>query len=313
MDKREALATVLDELKRLKKEGESDVYLSDESYALLGQLREGSHFLPPDRKALEMGTASPRERMTLDMVMEDASSKQRARATPAPANTSGVPETRPELPAPPVVDLPHGDKASQWEWLRDQVLNNPICVSHVKPGKRVVFGVGSVEAEVFFCGEAPGADEEVQGEPFVGPAGQLLTKIIAAMGFQRSDVYIGNIMNWRPDTGTGFGNRPPTAEEMAFCLPFLKAQIAIVQPKVIVALGATAVRGLQGLDRSPRMGDLRGRWQDYEGTPLMITYHPSYLLRNQTKAKKREVWEDMLLVMEKLSMPISEKQRGYFQ
>ena len=208
--------------------------------------------------------------------------------------------------------LPKGSKQERWEYLRDRVTNCPICTAHVKPGKKVVFGVGSLDAEIFFCGEAPGADEETQGEPFVGKAGQLLTKIIEAMGLKRSAVYIGNIMNWRPEMPTPFGNRPPTQEEMEVCLPYLKAQIEIVQPKVIVALGATAVSGLLGADPKRRMGDVRGKWLEFEGTPLMITFHPSYLLRNDTLKTKRMVWEDMMSVMEKIGMPISDKQQQFF-
>jgi len=176
---------------------------------------------------------------------------------------------------------------------------------------QTVFGVGNVNAEIMFIGEAPGADEDRQGEPFVGRAGQLLTKIIGAMGFTRDDVYIANVLKCRPDMPKGApGNRPPTPAEMATCLPYLTEQIEIIEPKVLVALGATAVEGLLNI-REP-VGRMRGRWHDYHDTPLMITYHPSYLLRNQSNSEKRKVWEDMLLVMERLERPISEKQRGYF-
>jgi DNA polymerase len=119
-------------------------------------------------------------------------------------------------------------------------------------------------------------------------------------------------MNWRPQHENSYGNRPPTQEEMNFCLPYLKAQIAVVQPKVIVALGGTAVHGLLGYDPKRRMGDVRGNWGEFEGVPLMITFHPSYVLRNGSQRTKRIVWEDALQVMEKLEMPISEKQREFF-
>lgn len=208
--------------------------------------------------------------------------------------------------------LPPGSKREQWQWLKDKVLNCPHCLKHVFPGKKLVFGSGNLDADVFFCGEAPGADEEEQGEVFVGRAGQLLTKIIEAMGLRRSDVYIGNIMNWRPETPNRIGNRPPTQEEMQFCLPYLIGQLNIVQPKAIVALGATAVSGLLGYDSQRRMRDCRGHWFEFSGIPLMVTYHPSYLLRNATKAAKRIVWEDMLQVMKFLNMPISDKQKSYF-
>ena len=162
-----------------------------------------------------------------------------------------------------------------------------------------------------FIGEAPGADEDAQGEPFVGQAGQLLDKIIAAMGLSREQVYVANVLKSRPDLPPGTpGNRPPTSEEMQHCLPFLIEQIRIVQPKVLVALGAAATEGLLGLHEP--VGKLRGQWQTFEETPLMITYHPSYLLRNQSLTEKRKVWEDMMLVLEKIEHPISEKQRRFF-
>jgi DNA polymerase len=162
-----------------------------------------------------------------------------------------------------------------------------------------------------FVGEAPGADEDAQGEPFVGAAGQLLTKIITATGLQRSDVYIANILKCRPDTpGQSSGNRKPTPAEMTTCIPYLHEQIDLIKPKVLVALGATAVEGLLG--KTVGITKLRGNWQTYRGIPLMPTYHPAYLLRNQSLAAKREVWEDMLKAMEKLGLPISEKQRNFF-
>jgi len=176
---------------------------------------------------------------------------------------------------------------------------------------QTVFGVGNPDAELMFVGEAPGADEDAQGEPFVGKAGQLLTKIIRAMGFSREDVYIANILKCRPDMPKGsFGNRAPTPVEMQTCRPFLLEQIEIIQPRVLVALGAVAVEGLLGSRGTMR--ELRGRWNSFNGTPLMITYHPAYLLRNQTPSEKRKVWEDMLQVLEHLDKSISEKQRNYF-
>ena len=176
---------------------------------------------------------------------------------------------------------------------------------------QTVFGVGNPNAEIMFVGEAPGADEDAQGEPFVGRAGQLLTKIIRAMGFSRDDVYIANVLKCRPDMPKGaFGNRAPTPAEMQTCRPFLMEQIDIIQPKVLVALGAVAVEGLLGTRGTMR--ELRGKWNSFNGTPLMITYHPAYLLRNQAPSEKRKVWEDMLQVLERLGQPISEKQRNYF-
>src|SRR6266513_710475 len=176
---------------------------------------------------------------------------------------------------------------------------------------QTVFGVGNPDAELMFIGEAPGADEDKQGEPFVGRAGQLLTRIIETMGFARGEVYIANILKCRPNMPPGSsGNRAPTPVEMQTCRPYLIEQINIIQPRFLVALGAAAVEGLLGTRGTMR--ELRGRWHSYSGTPLMITYHPAYLLRNQTPSEKRKVWEDMLQVLERLERQISEKQRNYF-
>ncbi len=203
-------------------------------------------------------------------------------------------------------------KAQRLAPLREQVAVCVRCPHLAASRTQTVFGVGNVDADLMFIGEAPGADEDRLGEPFVGRAGQLLTKIIGAMGFSREEVYIANVLKCRPDTpGRAAGNRPPTPAEMGTCLPYLAAQIEIIEPRVLVALGATAVEGLLEI-REP-MGRLRGRWHSYHDTPLMITYHPSYLLRNQSNTEKRKVWEDMLLVLERLERPITEKQRAYFR
>ncbi|HZF01251.1 MAG TPA: uracil-DNA glycosylase [Methylomirabilota bacterium] len=203
------------------------------------------------------------------------------------------------------------NKTAAFKVLRERAMACIKCSHLVSSRKNVVFGVGSIDAQLMFVGEAPGADEDAQGEPFVGAAGQLLTKIIQATGLSRADVYIANILKCRPDTPSqSSGNRKPTPEEMAACIPFLHEQIDLIRPRVIVALGATAVEGLLG--KTIGITKLRGNWQTYRDTPLMPTYHPAYLLRNQAMSEKRRVWEDMLAVMEKLGMPISEKQQNYF-
>ncbi|HTI70299.1 MAG TPA: uracil-DNA glycosylase family protein [Candidatus Limnocylindria bacterium] len=232
----------------------------------------------------------------------------------APAKPPAVTPARPlavnSTPLPPPLDAA-GKEAAMAE-LRPKVLACVQCPHLASTRKNVVFGVGDIHSPLMFVGEAPGADEDIQGEPFVGKAGELLTRIIGAMGLSRSTVYIANVLKCRPDTtGQAFGNRKPTPEEMNTCLPWLQKQIDIIQPKVMVALGATAVEGLLG--KSPvTITRLRGQWQTYRGIPLMPTYHPSYVLRTQTQAIKREVWEDMLKVMTQLAMPISEKQQAYF-
>jgi uracil-DNA glycosylase len=233
-------------------------------------------------------------------------------AQPAPvaeqANLLALPGETLVNPGPP---LDPQAKAAAFAALRERTLACVKCPHLASSRKNVAFGVGSLDAQLMFIGEAPGADEDEQGEPFVGKAGQLLTKIIQATGLQRADVYIGNILKCRPDTpGQSAGNRKPTADEMATCIPYLHEQIDLIRPRVIVALGATAVEGLLG--KTLGITKLRGTWKTYRGIPLMPTYHPAYLLRNQAMSEKRRVWEDMLAVMEKLGMPISQKQRNYF-
>jgi DNA polymerase len=246
-----------------------------------------------------------------------------AAAPPAAAFKATAPASAPARPVEPALAVPGETvpaekpapdpqaKAAAFAALRARALACQKCAPLAASRKNVVFGVGNPDAQLMFVGEAPGADEDAQGEPFVGRAGELLTKIIQATGLQRGDVYIANILKCRPDTpGQASGNRKPTPDEMATCLPYLHEQIDLIRPKVLVALGATAVEGLLG--KTVGITKLRGNWKTYRGIPLMPTYHPAYLLRNQSMAEKRKVWEDMLAVMEKLGLPISAKQRNYF-
>lgn len=349
---REQLLAVADELRRRKVAGEKTVSIAEETLvalrAAVAQQAQGPAAVIPFPAAVAetaarnepvaASAAAPRSApqparppaapTTAPVRGDSAAAHPAAARDGAGAAMFAEPTTKPALkissglsgaaiPPAPTFALPDGDKTARWNWLRDYVLSHPVCQAHVRPGKKVVLGVGSLDAKIFFCGEAPGAEEEVQGEPFVGAAGQLLTKMIKAMGVERAQVYIGNIMNWRPELPTPpgieqVGNRPPTAEEMTFCLPFLKAQLEIVQPEVIVALGATAAAGLLGAGSFKTLGEIRGRWQTFAGRPVMVTYHPSYLLRNNSNRAKRTVWEDLLLVMERAQFPISDRQRNFF-
>ena len=162
---------------------------------------------------------------------------------------------------------------------------------------KAVPGVGNgASPDILFVGEAPGADEDLKGEPFVGRAGQLLTKMIAAMGYSRDQVFIANILKCRPPQ-----NRTPTPDEMRVCLPYLRRQIALVKPRTIVALGATAYKGLSGDDMAS-ISNVRGVWHSFDGIPLMPTFHPAYLLRCPTA--KRAAWEDLQKVLVRLGKPI---------
>jgi DNA polymerase len=176
----------------------------------------------------------------------------------------------------------------------------------------MVFAVGNPDARLMLVGEAPGYEEEKRREPFVGPAGKKLDDILKAMGLARNEVYISNIVKFRPATkNQTTNNRKPSREEMDACLPFVMGEIGIVKPACIVALGGTAAEGLLGL--SGTVGSMRGTWHEVEGIPTRVTYHPSYLLQSgSSHAIKRQLWEDMLEVMARLELPISDKQRGFF-
>jgi uracil-DNA glycosylase family 4 len=184
------------------------------------------------------------------------------------------------------------------------------CVLHKQGRKQIVFGVGNPKTELMFIGEAPGADEDQQGEPFVGRAGQLLNNMIRAMGISREQIYIANIIKCRPPN-----NRTPEREECETCSPFLMRQIAAIQPKVLVALGAVAAKTLLAVNDS--MANLRGRWYDFRpagvrssnsdwvGAKLAVTYHPAFLLRDPRQ--KKEAWKDLQMVMKELGLPIPAK------
>ena len=299
----------------------SDVYneLLDATIQQLQELKaQGVRFVPVSAESLAALNQSPRVApKNISAPARVASPTPRPVPTPQPVAPKPV-EIRP-APAPALsLDLSTAlpalspeAKAAAFAELRQRAMSCVKCPNLASSRKNVVFGVGSIDAQLMFVGEAPGADEDQQGEPFVGKAGQLLTKIIQTTGLRRGDVYIANILKCRPDTpGQSAGNRKPTPEEMNTCIPYLHEQIDLIRPKVLVALGATAVEGLLG--KTVGITKLRGNWQTYRGIPLMPTYHPAYLLRNQALSEKRRVWEDMLQVMEKLAMPISEKQRGFF-
>lgn len=214
--------------------------------------------------------------------------------------TSDEPEQVP-MTAEPVLNIPQAasqdDPAQALRLIREDIGDCTRCKLHLQGRKQIVFGVGNPRADLMFIGEAPGADEDLQGEPFVGRAGQLLTNMIKAMGLGREDVYIANIIKCRPPA-----NRTPERDECETCSPFLMRQIEAVHPKVIVALGAVAAKTLLAVN-APMM-ELRGRWFDFRGTKLAVTYHPAYLLRDPRQ--KKETWKDLQMVMTELglAMPV---------
>jgi uracil-DNA glycosylase len=185
------------------------------------------------------------------------------------------------------------DPVEALRMIREDIGDCTRCPLHKQGRKQIVFGVGDPNADLMFIGEAPGADEDIQGEPFVGRSGQLLTNMIKAMGLSREQVYIANIIKCRPP-----GNRAPERDECATCSPFLMRQIEAIKPKAIVALGAVAAKTLLAI--SAPMTELRGRWFDFRGTKLAVTYHPAFLLRDPRQ--KKETWKDLQMVMKEMGL-----------
>src|SRR5579864_270444 len=212
-------------------------------------------------------------------------------------------EDPPEAPVPFVFAEPSAslndpvlpiiqDKAAALQAIREDIGDCKRCRLHERR-KNIVFGVGNIHADIMFVGEGPGADEDEQGEPFVGRAGQLLNNMISAMGLKREQVYIANVVKCRPP-----GNRTPEKDECDTCGPFLFRQIDVVRPEVIVALGATAATYLLG-QRQPLAG-LRGRIHSFRGSKLIVTYHPAFLLRDPRQ--KKEAWADLQIAMRELGL-----------
>ena len=224
-----------------------------------------------------------------------------ALAEPAPqAAPPAVPEPEPAAPSA----APEPAHPETLEKIRHDLGNCLRCCLG-KTRKNLVFGVGNPHARLVFVGEGPGADEDAKGEPFVGEAGQILNRIITAMGLKREDVYICNVVKCRPP-----GNRDPQTDEVETCSPFLLRQLNAIQPEAVVALGKFAAQTL--LETKEPISRLRGKFRDYHGIPLMPTYHPSFLLRRQKEGSLEsfwEVWDDMTQVLRLLKLPVPEKAR----
>ena len=299
MTPRDQLLALNDELRRLKASGQRTVPVTLES---LAQLQAAVRANQGGGETVAAVAAVP------PMAAVDRSNAVRPSAPLAPVTI---------LRTPPPIPLPAGDKATRWAALRELILHDPVGRTQLSSEGKIVFGVGDLNASIFFCAEAPGPEEESAGEPFVGPSGQLLTKMIQGMGLKREEVYLSYIMNWRPaiPVGASLGatdNRTPTTEELHYGLPYLRAQLEIVQPRMIVALGKTAAGGLLGASSFKTLGEVKGRWHEFAGIPVMVTYHPSYILRDNSKRSKRAIWEDFLQVMERASLPVSAKVKAYY-
>ncbi len=295
MDPAEAIDALLEELYRQKAAGVKRVSVSDESVALLKELAGGA-------------AASATPKSAAPVAMAPAPKPVVRSVTPASKNEGTIIVSSP-LPNPPVIKLPSGTKAEQLLWLQKTIAACEVTQKHLE-GKKALFGRGSDTAKVFFVGEAPSLEEVEENRSFVGPAGELLSKIISATGLTEKECYFANLMTWRPKPPTAFGKRPPNASEVAFNRPYLLAQIEIIKPQIVVAVGAQAFGALTH-STTPIM-QIRGQWQKVDGLEVLPTLHPNYLLHSPSLSNKRLVWEDFMQIMTKLGMPISEKQKAYF-
>lgn len=202
-----------------------------------------------------------------------------------------------EPEARPTASMSPTRRRQELATLAEMVAGCTRCKELASTRTQTVFGAGPLDAAVCFVGEAPGGDEDKQGEPFVGAAGKLLDRILAASGFQRDEVYICNIIKCRPP-----GNRTPRPDEVENCSEYLSNQLALVRPKYLVALGGTAATSLLGVTTA--IGKLRGRFHDYKGVPLLVTYHPAFLLPHRQPERKKDVWDDMKMLLTKMGRPI---------
>jgi uracil-DNA glycosylase family 4 len=304
-DPAEALDILLEELKRQKAAGVRRVSITAESLAALKALA-GTPAAP--------ASASPKA-APVPALARPAAAPSSVPVRPVSPVAAAAPKPAVAAPAAPIPDAPiftlaAGTKAERMQALRQLVEACPETKKHLVAPQRPLLGHGSLDAKVVFVGEAPTIGEMEAGQAFAGESGELLQKILGAAAINPADCYFAPVMVWRPEPPTQYGKRPPTARELAFNLPYLRAQIDVIAPRVVVALGAQAFEALHG--RTPTITQARGQWFDLGGVPLLATFHPNYLLHSPSASAKRTVWEDFLLLMEKLGLPISEKQRGFF-
>ncbi|MBK1831942.1 uracil-DNA glycosylase [Verrucomicrobiaceae bacterium R5-34] len=295
---------LIDYLRHLQGQGQTHVSIDDEARLILREF------------FIRAKTGKPSQPAAKQAVPASASAPAQAPAQPAPAaQPTNVDLTTPAAPAPKEksdrITVAGGSQEEKLAQLKHQASQWAPAKALGTLRQTMVFSHGSPNADIMLVGEAPGFDEERMQEPFVGLAGQKLDGILGAMGLSRSSVYLTNIVKFRPSmVNQTTNNRKPSLEERAACMPIFQAEIDIVAPKVIIALGGTAAQSL--LDSTEPVTKLRGAFHEFSGVPVRVTYHPSYILHNEATSEKRKLWEDMLSVMELLNMPINDKQRGYF-
>jgi DNA polymerase len=312
---RAVLQAISEELARLKAEGESVVPVSEEAMAGLRAL------IAAQSETDSGGLAEPRAEPAAAVGRPVAEAVKKDAVIAAPKIAPKIvlaPVVAKTLPPPPTVVLPEGDRAARWAALQALVRADPLVAAQGRAdAASALLGAGALDAKLFFVGDSPTEEEVAAGALLAGPAGELLAKMIGAMGVKPERVFVTNHLCWRPAASAEAGGevvgggRTPTVGEMAYCAPYLRAMLEIVDPEIVVALGGAAAQGMLG-GKFTTLAAVRSQWSEFAGKPLLVTYSPSYLLRNGTNKSKRAVWEDLLQVMQHAELPISEKQRGYF-
>ncbi len=298
---RAVLQAISDELLRLRAEGETTVPVTEETLRGLRALVKA-----------RVAAAGPAVAPVAQAAAAEKPVVAAPRAAAAVAHVKPLPAAAPAvaLPPPPVVALPEGDKAARWAALKAAVTADPVCAQFLKNERAPVLGSGALDARVMFIGDALGSEAGLEGDPFLDPVGDVLGKMIRATGLKPADVYVCNLVPWRPP-GASEDKRVVTQAELDYAMAFVRAAVEIVKPELIVGLGLTAAQALLA-EKVTKLPDVRSTWRELAGRPLMITYHPSYVLQSKSNRSKRAVWEDLLQVMERAALPISDKQRGYF-
>lgn len=308
MDSASVIEILLSELRRLRAEGVESVPLATESESRLRVLLAGAS---GESGSPRVATEAPRA--PVGPAPAAAAAKPSRPSPPAAAARPTAPEADP-VPDPPVVELPSaGSRAERWAALRACLEACPEARRRRPAGASAFAGHGSSEPDLLVVAEHPDEHEERSGDPFAGPAGEILGKALRAMGLGMDRVHLAHVVRWRPVLPSRVGGRPATAREVAYCLPYLRAQVDALAPRVVVALGKGPLNALVSPAEPLLITRERGVWREAMGVPVLPTFQPSYLLHNPSVKAKREFWEDMLSVMERLGLPISERQRGFYR
>ena len=295
-------APLIDYLRELEGRGEKYISVDDDARKILREF----YLRARNGTVASASAVSPNKVAGVKPVAAKAADVAELRV-----ETADVKTQQHEVPAADKLVASGSSAKEKIDSLKRQVAKWPAASALTDLRKTMVFSAGNAEADIMLVGESAGYDEERLGEPFVGKAGQKLDGILKAMGVERKNTYITNIVKFRPAMpNQTTNNRQPTSEELAAFMPFIQEEIKVVAPKVIIALGGTAAQALLASEES--VVNMRGEFHDCDGVPLRVTYHPSYILHNEATSEKRKIWEDMLAVMDLLQMPVSEKQRGYF-